>query len=142
MWFEMKTRRLEKSGVFILLKACTTGFFHAWFGTVYAFHKSLQFIKHNLPQTRLYCITCSKIPWIHNNENILSTCQSFCKQLDVGGSIYVCYHIRTWYNCKEIKYVSFAVNLHILNINSNYVYPVVLIICIRWHHIMYKNKGR
>jgi hypothetical protein len=28
MWFELKTRRLEKSGVFILLKACQTGFFH------------------------------------------------------------------------------------------------------------------
>ena len=28
MWFELKTRRLEKSGVFILLKACPTGFFH------------------------------------------------------------------------------------------------------------------
>jgi hypothetical protein len=30
-------------------------------------------------------------------------------------AVYVCYHIRTWYNCKEIKYISFAVNLHILN---------------------------
>ena len=28
MWFELKTWRLEKSGAFILLKACTTGFFH------------------------------------------------------------------------------------------------------------------
>jgi hypothetical protein len=28
MWFELKTRRLGKSGVFILLKACPTGFFH------------------------------------------------------------------------------------------------------------------
>jgi hypothetical protein len=28
MWFELKTRCLEKRGVFILLKACTTGFFH------------------------------------------------------------------------------------------------------------------
>ena len=26
MWFELKTRHLEKSGVFILLKACPTGF--------------------------------------------------------------------------------------------------------------------
>jgi hypothetical protein len=28
MWFELKTRCLEKSGVSILLKACPTGFFH------------------------------------------------------------------------------------------------------------------
>ena len=28
MWFELKTRCLENSGVFILLKACPTGFFH------------------------------------------------------------------------------------------------------------------
>ena len=28
MWFELKRRRLGKSGVFILLKACPTGFFH------------------------------------------------------------------------------------------------------------------
>ena len=27
-WFELKTRRLEKSGAFILLKACPAGFFH------------------------------------------------------------------------------------------------------------------
>ena len=28
MWFKLKTRRLEKSGFFILLKACPTGFFN------------------------------------------------------------------------------------------------------------------
>jgi hypothetical protein len=38
---------------------------------------------------------------IHNTVNYLPV-KTFCKQLDV------CYHIRTWYNCKEIKYISLA----------------------------------